>query len=194
MSGSLVIGNDQILTFLLSPIGVLTLIISGAALLAVLFAEQAGLILLASAPRAAQTLKAGGALWFTIRNFPKLFELGIRQLIVYVVYLIPFAATGGVAFALLTRQADINFLLTHRPFEFWIGTALAAILGIGALLVVAMLYIRWLFSVPICLFEGAKPAAAMRRSRRLVKGHMGWIAFIMLGWTLTISAAGGVIG
>ena len=192
-SGSYVIGNTQIVSFILSPIGMLALIISGASALAIIFAEQAGLILIASRVRPGLTIKFREALWLTFKYVRVLFELAIRQVVIYALYLTPFAAIGGVAYLVLTSRHDVNYLLTEMPPAFWIGASITVILAICALLVIGMLYVRWLFSVPFCVLEGEKPAAALRSSRNLVAGNFWRVAIIILGWGFLITAAAGII-
>jgi len=119
--------------------------------------------------------------------------LGVRQVIAGALYLAPLAAIGAAAFFLLISQHDINYLLTAKPPAFWIGASVAVFLGIGGLLIIGCLYIRWIFSVPLCMLEGDKPAAAMLKSRTLVTGNFRQIAVIIWGWGLLILAVAGAI-
>ena len=57
-SGAWVVGNEQIISFVLSPIGMATVIIAGALALAVTFAEQSGLILIAARFNAGRRITA----------------------------------------------------------------------------------------------------------------------------------------
>lgn len=99
----------------------------------------------------------------------------------------------AATFLLLTSQHDVNYLLTAKPPAFWTGASVAAFLGIGGLLIIGWLYIRWIFSVPVCVLEGDKPAAAMRKSRTLVAGNFRQMAVIIWGWGLLLLAVAGAI-
>ncbi len=192
-SGAWVIGNEQIISFVLSPVGMAAVIISGALALAIIFAEQAGIILIASRFNAGQAIKAYQAFLQMLKYLRVLIELGVRQIIIGLLYLAPLAAVTGITFYILSSQHDLNYLLVEKPPVFWIGAAVAATLGICGLLVIALLYVRWIFSVPFCVLEGEKPATALRKSCSLVSGNFWRIVVIMLGWALLITAAGVLI-
>jgi glycerophosphoryl diester phosphodiesterase len=192
-SGAWVIGNEQIISFVLSPVGMAAVIISGALALAILFAEQAGIILIASRFNAGQAIKAYQAFLQMLKYLRVLIELGLRQIIIGLLYLAPLAAVAGITFYLLSSQHDLNYLLVEKPPVVWIAAAIAATLGICGLFVIALLYVRWIFSVPFCVLEGEKPARALRKSRSLVSGNFWRVTVMILGWALLITAAGVLI-
>jgi len=191
-AGSLVIGNEQILSFILSPIGIAAFIISGGLTLAIIFSEQAGLILIAARTQTGRAIKFFEAFFTMFRYLRVLIELGIRQVIISGLYLAPLAVVGGVTFLILGSQHDLNYLLVEKPPVFWIGAAIAGILAICALLVIGILYVRWIFSVPLCVLNDEKAAQALRKSRKLVAGNFLRIAGIIFGWSLLMSAATGI--
>jgi len=189
-SGAWVIGNEQIISFLLSPVGMTAAIISGALALAITFAEQAGIILIASRFNAGQKITAYQALLQMLKYLRVLIGLGLRQVIIGTLYLAPLAAIAAIAFYRLSSQQDLNYLLVEKPPAYWIGTAIAAVLGICALLVIALLYIRWIFSVPFCVLEGQKSARALRYSRNLVRGNFWRVSAVVLGWASLVIGVG----
>jgi glycerophosphoryl diester phosphodiesterase len=186
--GSLVIGNEQILSFILTPIGIVAFIVSGGLTLAIIFTEQAGLILIAARTQTGRTMKFFEVFFTMLKYLRVLIELGIRQVIMGGLYLAPLAAVGGVTFLILGSQHDLNYLLVEKPPVFWIGAAIAAIMAICALLVIGVLYVRWIFSVPLCVLEDKKAGPALRKSRKLVAGNFLRIAVIIFGWSLLMIA------
>ena len=186
--GSLVIGNEQILSFILTPIGIVAFIVAGGLTLAIIFTEQAGLILIAARTQTGRTMKFFEAFFTMLKYMRVLIELGIRQVIMGGLYLVPLAAVGGVTFLILGSQHDLNYLLVEKPPVFWIGAAIAVILAICALLVIGTLYVRWIFSVPLCVLEDEKAGPALGKSRRLVAGNFLRIAVIIFGWSLLMIA------
>lgn len=190
-SGALVIGNEHIVSFFLSPVGSVAFILSGGLALAIVLAEQAGLIIIASQSEAGRRMKIFQAGWHVTKSLSRLVELAVRQVITSALYLAPLAGIGFVSFMVLTVDHDINYLLAAKPPSFWIGAAVVAVLALGGMLIIGMLYIRWVFSLPICVLAGDKPAAAMQKSRDLVSGNFRQIAVIIGGWfLLTLAAAG----
>ncbi|CAB1082320.1 Glycerophosphoryl diester phosphodiesterase (EC [Olavius algarvensis Delta 1 endosymbiont] len=189
-SGAWVIGNEQIISFILSPVGLVAFITSGALALAIFFAEQAGMILITAHFNAGRKLTAYQTLLQIMKSMHVLIELGLRQVIASLLYLAPLAVMAGITFYTVSSQHDLNYLLVGKPPIFWAGAAIVGGLGLGALLVIVRLYIHWIFSVPFCVLAGDRPAAALRNSRKLAYGRKGRIAAILLGWVLLILGAG----
>jgi len=190
-SGALVIGNEHIVSFFLSPVGSAAFILSGGLTLAIVFAEQAGLIIIASQSEAGRRMNFFQTGWHVTKSLSRLIELAVRQVIASALYLAPLSGIGFVSFMVLTADHDINYLLVAKPPSFWIGAAVLAVLALGGVLIIGMLYIRWIFSVPICMLAGDKPSAAMQKSRDLASGNFRQIAVVIGGWALlTLAAAG----
>jgi len=190
-SGTLVIGNEQIVSFFLSPVGLVAFILSGGLALSIVFADQAGLFLIASRAETGRRIKFFQTIWYVSKSLVRLIELGVRQVITAALYLAPLAAIGGVSFMVLTSQYDVNYLLAAKTTPYWIGAAILALLALAGMLIIGILYIRWIFSVPICILAGDKPAAAMQKSRDLVSGYFRQIAVVIWGWALLTMAAAG---
>jgi len=190
-SGALVIGNEHIVSFFLSPLGSVAFLLSGGLALAIVFAEQAGLIIIASRSEAGLRIKFFQAAWLVTKSPGRLIELAVRQVLTAALYLAPLAVIGGVSFMVLTADHDVNYLLAAKPPSFWVGAAVLALLALGGILIIGVLYIRWIFSVPICMLAGDKPAAAMQKSRDLVSGNFRQIAVVIWGWALLTMAAAG---
>ena len=190
-SGALVIGNEHIVSFFLSPVGSVAFLLSGGLALAIVFAEQAGLIIIASRSEAGLRIKFFQTAWQVTKSPGRLIELAVRQVLTAALYLAPLAVIGGVSFMVLTADHDVNYLLAAKPPSFWIGAAVLALLALGGILIIGVLYIRWIFSVPICMLAGDKPAAAMQKSRDLVSGNFRQIAVVIWGWALLTMAAAG---
>ena len=190
-SGALVIGNEHIVSFFLSPVGSVAFLLSGGLALAIVFAEQAGLIIIASRSEAGLRIKFFQAAWLVTKSPGRLIELAVRQVLTAALYLAPLAVIGGVSFMVLTADHDVNYLLAAKPPSFWVGAAVSALLALGGILIIGVLYIRWIFSVPICMLAGDKPAAAMQKSRDLVSGNFRQIAVVIWGWALLTMAAAG---
>ena len=99
--------------------------------------------------------------WHVTKSLSRLVELAVRQVITSALYLAPLAGIGFVSFMVLTVDHDINYLLAAKPPSFWIGAAVVTVLALGGMLIIGMLYIRWVFSLPICVLAGDKPALSL---------------------------------
>jgi glycerophosphoryl diester phosphodiesterase len=188
-SGHLSLSNDQILSFALSPVGLATILLAAAFALAVGFAELAGLIVIAHRARQEQRVSALEALWVTLKRLPSLVTLGALQVALYGLALIPFAAVAGLTYLLLPKRYDVNFVLAEKTAEFWVVAIVGTVLLAGAALVFVRLYLRWIFSVPAVVFQGAGPVTALRSSRRLMEGQWARVGGVLLVWGLVMAAA-----
>jgi glycerophosphoryl diester phosphodiesterase len=182
VTGRLSIRNEQLLTFFLSPPGMATLVLSGTITLAVLFIEQAGLMIIATVLLRGRNRTAIQALWLTCKRLPDIFGLGLLKTMIYAGCLVPFVALAALTYFVLLAPHSIDYLITVKPPLFWIAASIAGLLGLGVLLLSATLYVRWTFALPACLFEGQKLLGALRHSHALTKGSEWRIASILLGW------------
>jgi glycerophosphoryl diester phosphodiesterase len=192
-TGHLSISNAQVASFLLSPFGLATVVVSVTVALGLGFAELAGLVVMASRALAEQRVSALEALRLTAMRLPALLGLAALQAFLYVLALAPFAGLAGLVYLAMTQRYDINYLITARPPSFWLAVVIGAFLLAGALLVFAVLYLRWIFSVPALLFERASPLAALRSSRRLMSGNWHRVGFVLVLWALAMAAGPAIV-
>jgi glycerophosphoryl diester phosphodiesterase len=191
-TGRLSISNEQLLTFFLSPMGLVTLLLAGTTTLAVLFIEQAGLMLIAARRLWGQNITALQALWLTLKRLLDILGLGLLKTVIHGVCLVPFVALAALTYIALLAPYSIDYLMAAKPPLFWIAAIIAALLGLGVLLLSGVLYVRWIFALPACLFEGKKLVAALRHSQLLTQGTLLRIASILLAWaalTATVTSA-----
>jgi glycerophosphoryl diester phosphodiesterase len=191
--GAYVIGNEQIIDFVLSPMGIIAVIVSGAFTLAIFFAEQTGIVLIASRSRFGLHLRAYEAFYGMLKHLRALIELGVRQALIGLLCLAPLAAMLVAAYYYVNLRYDLNFLLVEKPPVFWLAAAIAGFIGICGLLVIGILYIGWIFSVPLCVLDDENPSTALRQSRRLVSGNFWRIGSLLAGWAILIISTGVMI-
>ena len=170
--------------------GVVAVVASGALALAIFFAEQTGIVLIASQSRFGVHLRSYEAFFGMLKHLRILIGLGARQTIIGLLYLAPLAAMLVAAYHYLNLRYDLNFLLVEKSPVFWLSAALAGFIGITGLLVIGFLYIGWIFSVPLCVLDDENPSKALRKSRQLVSGNFWRIGMLLAGWALLIAATG----
>jgi glycerophosphoryl diester phosphodiesterase len=78
--------------------------------------------------------------------------------------------------------------------SWWLALSIAGLIITAYLLLAAWLYARWLFSIPVLMFENAKPVAALRKSWRLTQARFRelvlplatcWVAIFTLSLATT---------
>jgi glycerophosphoryl diester phosphodiesterase len=181
-SGRLALGNEHLTAFFVSPTGVITVVVFGTIFLALEFAQYTGLVWIAGGGIHGREISAVGALRETLRKSRPVLELGFLQIVAHLIAALPFLAAGGLLYLLLTQDRDINYLITVRPPAFWVGALAAGLIAVGGLLVFLMLRVRWIYSIPICMFEGRSAFASMRSSRKEAKGSFWRLVSLFLGW------------
>ncbi|MGB5735671.1 MAG: glycerophosphoryl diester phosphodiesterase membrane domain-containing protein, partial [Thiohalocapsa sp.] len=188
VSGGLTITNEAIAGFMLSVPGLLFVLVTLTLTLASFYAEQAGLMHIASGAIRGRPTGWADALATTVYALPRLVHLALWQAAILLAWLLPLVAVAGGAYLVLLREHDINWYLSNHPPELW------AILGIGGLLsvIAAGMLLRylvdWALSIPVCLYEQQRGRAALRRARDLVRGHR-WHALTLLTLNLSLAAA-----
>jgi glycerophosphoryl diester phosphodiesterase len=179
--------NTDIAGFLLSVPGLFTLVAAGTAALVLLFAEQAGLIMIGFAAEQGYRLKPPVALRLVLAKLPRILSVALAQVIIVVSGALPFLGLAALVYLLLLSGHDINYYLAEKPpifiFALMIGMLLLLVMGI----LLALLYVRWAVALPLCLFEGKSGWAALRGSRTLVRGYFQPIALLLLGWAAFVA-------
>ena len=168
-TGAPVIGNTALIGFVLSPIGILTIVVIGTLATIAGFIEKAGLMVIGASRITTQKMTFLRTIWFVAKKIPDLLGLALLQTLITLIVMVPFGVLGGVGYKVLLSQYNINYYLTYAPPEFQLMIALGVILVIGLGIAVAYLYLRWLFTVPVVVFEGRRFHTALGRSRELMK-------------------------
>ena len=180
-TGRIAVGNDEILSFLLSVRGILCLIGAGAVVAAGIYAEHGGMMLILWGRAHGVHVSPWGALWRILGGFHKFFLLGAIEIGVHMLLAAPFLAGAAVVYRRFLSSYDIYYLVTETPPVWWFSLGIGAALGAGMLLVNGTLYVRWSFALPAMLNEGLRPIEALRRSARTVKSQAWRVLFAVLG-------------
>jgi glycerophosphoryl diester phosphodiesterase len=181
-AGRVAVTNRDLLDFLLTPAGVLYAALLGTVTVALLLLEQAGLMLVAGPARPPLRAVPRGA-WRVAR-------LGFGKLVLLALALAPFVLLAGLTYAALLTRHDLYFYWKDRPPVFWVAAGIGAVTLAAAVAAGLALCVRWAFALPILLFEGGPPGAALRASRERVRG-VGWrVGAVLVGWQLAVFLAG----
>ena len=175
-SGQYAVSDNDLVVFFLSAQGIVFMILSIGFVLAFWFAEQAGLLIASIKADHEKKISVSLVLWEQITHIPALFRLGLLQAGTYLVLSIPFLLGLGLTYWLLLREWDLYFYLNTQPLEWWIALTVSGAIAVVYLLLTAWLYVRWLFSIPILIFENETPREAMKISWRQTRGRFRALA------------------
>jgi glycerophosphoryl diester phosphodiesterase len=193
-TGGVAVSNQQILSFALSPLGMLTLLVTGVLGFFITFVEQAGLMAIASTTYAGKPCSAVAALWQTVRCRRDLLGLALLKITLYLLCFLPFVALAATAYLVWLWDHDINYYLAEKPPAFWRAAAVGSVALLGLLLACAWVYLRLMFALPACVLAKKGPLEGLKTSLRLTKGSAMRNAVILLIWLLIVAALGAALG
>jgi glycerophosphoryl diester phosphodiesterase len=192
-SGQLAVSNEDIIAFFLSLRGVLFILLNLTFFIGLTYLEQVGLMIISMAAVHDRVISVSNVLWQNLSHMVSIIRLGLLQAVLYAAASLPFLAAGYLTYIFFLGGHDINFYLTTKPWQWWAALVIGGIIGVSNLVVIAWLFVRLLFAVPILIFENAGPIEALKkswqrtRSRILVLGMplAVWVLFILLASIIT---------
>lgn len=182
LSGQEALADQDIAWFLLSPAGLIALIVFSGLLIAILAFEQAVLMRIISGDIQQHRVSVLEAMLFTAARFQKLGLFAVRLVARVLIIVLPFLALAGVIALWLITDYDINFYLANKPPEFT-----AAVLMIGMVVAVMIfLLVRkllaWSLSLPLVLFGESSPATSFADSERITRSNRNQILGALIAW------------
>lgn len=182
LSGQPALSDQDIAYFLLSPIGMLALILFAALLMGVLTFEQTALMRIATNVIRRQHFGTVDALLYTAARVNKLFLYAARLVTRVLVLTLPFlAVAAGIAFLLITDH-DINYYLKEQPPEFLTAVTLIGVVLITMLVVLVRKLLSWSLALPLLLFGDISASKSFGESARITQGKRGQILAVFAVW------------
>lgn len=192
-NGELAISNYDIASFLLSPRGLFFLIAGGTLNLALIYAQHAGLFVIASQPQLGAVPSLTRLLWRNAQQIPGLVRLGLWQLLGFGLLLAPFGLAALAIARSLLGDYDVNYYLATQP-RAWVWTVRLTFLLLGVYGALAvLLYLRWILAVPHLLVSGESPLRCLKMSWRATRGRVHRAALPFVLWWAAWLVTGAVI-
>jgi glycerophosphoryl diester phosphodiesterase len=192
-AGHVAVSNRDILTFLLTPLGLLYAALLTTVAVALLLLEQAGIMVLADLASSSERPPVKQMLRAAPGKSLRIIKLGAVQAALLALALVPFVLLAILTYAVFLSEHDIYFYWKERPPVFWLAASIGGVLSLAAFAVSAWFYVRWAFALPILLFESTSSRAALRASRERVRG-VGWrVGFFLVGWLAGVLLLGVVL-
>lgn len=185
-AGRPAVTNFDILTFLLSPVGLFWLLVAATTTLTWVIADQAGMIVIAASSERRRHTTAIAALWHIARRLPHFLALNGFRVAAHLGLSVPLLLAMLGLYHWQLGALDIYYVVNERPPAFWWFLAAAAPLALILLAGNALLYVRWVLAVPILLLQDQGAWAALRRSAVLARGRRWRIASTVLPVALGI--------
>jgi len=184
LSGDAALSDEDILFFVLSPLGLLSFIVLVSVFSIIVFLEYAALMTAAGCPAQGQTGSVRSILKLLAQRAPQLFQLAALILLRVVLNSIPFLLMLALVYYFLLSDHDINYYLAVKPPE-WRQAILAALLiALVWGLLMLRLFVSWIFCLPVLLLRGMTPVKALDESRNAVQGHWLETGAWLSGWLI----------
>jgi glycerophosphoryl diester phosphodiesterase len=177
-----VVTDEAIVSFLLHPFGMASLVVVAAVWLGVLFAESGQLMVIAFGAVEDRRVTWLDAMTYAYRQAVALVHLAGAAVVRLLLISVPFLAVLGGVYWWLIRTHDINYYLARKPPEFTAAVAIAAALGSVLALIIAWKIAGWILSVPMVLFEGAGGRQSLGASVAATSSRRTTITVWLLGW------------
>jgi glycerophosphoryl diester phosphodiesterase len=185
-SGQFAVSDNDLIAFFLSTPGILFLIFSVGFVLTFWFAEQVGLLMISVRASFEKKVAVSKVLWEQWAHLPALVRLGLLQAAGFLVASIPFILAIGLIYRLLLTEFDLYFYINVKPLSFWIAMIIAGTISAIYFLLSAWLYVRWLFSIPILVFEDIPPIGALKKSWRQTRGRFWQLVLPLAVWWVVV--------
>ena len=184
ISGRTILADEDILYFLLEPVGWICVIIVGALWLGIFAFEQAALMGILYAKIQGRHMSWVDALQFALANSRPVLYVSARLMGFMLLAIAPFLAVAGVIYLTLLTQYDINYYLTEQPPAFLLALALGAIIVTAITSIILRLVTGWFFALPLVLFEDVKASRALSISRERAQGQRLFLLKWIVAWAL----------
>jgi glycerophosphoryl diester phosphodiesterase len=174
---------------LLTPIGLVFVVVVVALTVSLLLAEFAGLSFISEHAIDRRPVTLAATIAYVVRTLPDLVLLAARMFLRLVALALPFLAAAGLVWFTLLRGHDINYYLAEHPPEWMRAKRIAMVLAAGYGALAGWQIARWLHVVPVLVLEGASPMQAFAEGRRLMRGQMKRVVPPLVLWWLLVTAA-----
>ena len=182
MSGQTVLSDFDIAYFILTPLGMTSLILLAALLITILVFEQASLMVISAGSGQGRHISVMSALQFTVGHARSIFLFAIRLVVRVLCIVVPFLAMAGVVFVTLLSKYDINYYLAETPPVFFVAAAVIVVLLLAMFTLLLIKLFSWSLALPMVLFAGASPAGSFKESRQQTLGHKVFFVKALAAW------------
>ena len=184
ISGQSALSDTAIIAFIFSPIGALAALAIGTMALCLQLLTYAALLIPARSLLREGICHAVSVPPLLFPALPAILRISLRFILQLILWSLPFATLIGTVHFILLGDSDINFHLTEKTPELIQALTLAMLVMIGHLLVIARLATGWVHAIPLAIFRGESPNAALRLSRQAVAGTRGVVFKGLVAWGL----------
>jgi glycerophosphoryl diester phosphodiesterase len=186
--GELIVGNTDLVGWMLSPRGLLFLTLSGSFALLSIVIQVVGLIWIARQSETAGSQNVKQTVIRLYHAFAALFRFCLYAFLLCLLLLLPLVAGLGIIHYFFLSAHDINFYLTARPPVWRWALVLGALWTLIWVCITGGLFVRWAYLLPIWLDGTRSFKNALAGSWQITKGVsrqlLGVVCACVLTWIM----------
>ncbi len=182
-----VVADEAIASFLLHPIGLVTLVVITSVSVAIFFVENSVLMIIGLGAAESRRVTWLDAIRYTQGRSWGLLQLAGQAVARLLLLLLPFIAAIGGMYLLFLQAYDINYYLTEKPPVF-INVLIAAgfLAAVAALLIINRIA-RWILALSMVLFERKSGKEALQASLEATKTDRYRVTRWLLLWLVAVA-------
>lgn len=184
VSGEAAVSDTDIAAFIFSPAGAVAALAIGTLVLTLQLLGYATLLIPSRSLLKDESANIDRVLPLLIPAFPRPLRISLRFIVRLALCSLPAAVLLGAIYLGMLGDHDINFYLAENPPVFRWAVVLASLVLIGHLILVARVATGWVHALPLAIFRGESPDAALRISRQAATGRRTTIFFGLVAWGL----------
>ena len=192
-SGEPALSDHDILYFVLTPFGAAAFVVLAALLIFILAFEQATLMTIGMATQLNKPITAFAALQYSLKQAPRIFAFALRLVGSLLLISVPFIALAVAVALWLFFNYDINYYLSNRPPEFWIGALLIGVILLALLVVVVRKLLDWSMALPLIIFADIQPRHSFRQSAEISRRYRRPLLAALAIWAAAAFASGAIL-
>ncbi len=191
-SGSAVISNFDIARFVLSPAGVVFVLLAVVVAIGFQVSQLAGYAWISGHAIGQRSVTLWGTIGAVANKLRVLIRLGARMFARVVLLSLPFLAIVALVWFTTLAGRDVNYYLSESPPEWRRALLAASVAGAGLVFVLLAQFARWIYALPIAMFHPLQSADVLRASERMLEGRLLRSIAPLLLWWLSLTAMAAV--
>lgn len=191
LSGKTALANHQIASFILTPFGLIALVLVIAIIVTVNLLHQASIMYCFVADQEIRSNPIR-AVAFAASKAKPILNYSVRMVARVLLITSPFLACSVLIAWFLITDHDINYYLDVRPPSFWAAAIMIAILLVVMITLLLRKLLSWSVSLPLVLFTDTSPAECFNRSVSFTREKYSLVLGVLVIWA-TLTFAWGLV-
>ena len=190
-AGGGAVTDQDIVWFLLSPLGIVSLLLVAAGSILAGLIGHTAIMTVASGIQEDREVSWIDGMRHAFRRIVAIFTMAVRGMVRLIADAAPWLLAGGVVYLVMFRAHDINYYLSEKPPEFWVAAVLILLALAGLAWFVGRRLLSWAIALPRLLFGGESASGALAASAEATEGRKLRVLLLFGMWaaaTLAVSA------